>query len=165
MLIAIISDLHDNLVNLEKCLTWCQQNKIGKIICCGDVGNITTLKFLSTNFSGEIFLVTGNAETYDTDNLASLKNITYFGELGQEIIGGHNIGFCHKDQEIPGLIKKSSETFNFIFYGHSHRPWLEKKNGIQIANPGNLANIFYPATFAILETANSHLELKLIDKL
>jgi len=165
MLIAIISDLHDNLVNLENCLSWCQRNKIKKIICCGDIGNVATLNFLSANFSGEIFLVAGNAETYNLDDLSLLKNISYCGDIGQIKIGGLHVGFCHKDQEIPKLIKNTSEPFDFIFYGHSHRPWLEKKGSIQIANPGNLANIFYPATFAILETTNRRLDLKLVDKL
>ena len=39
MLIAIISDIHDNLVNLTKCLNWCNANKIKTIICCGDITN------------------------------------------------------------------------------------------------------------------------------
>lgn len=164
MLVAIISDLHDNLINLEKCLTWCRNKSIEKIICCGDVGNAETLNFLSNNYNNEIFLVTGNAETYEIDDLANLKNIRHCGKLGRESLAGLNYGFCHKPEEAKKIMQTKPAPA-FIFYGHTHRPWLEKKGGIHLANPGNLAGIFYPATFAVLKTENRTLELKLIEKL
>ena len=68
-MIVIISDLHDNLVNLEKCLKWCSDNEISKIICCGDVTNDETLELLAGGFAGEIFLVRGNADIYDEEKI------------------------------------------------------------------------------------------------
>ena len=64
MKIAIISDIHDNLVNLKKCLDWCGQNGAEAVICCGDVTNGETLAFLRDNFRGPIHLVRGNMEIY-----------------------------------------------------------------------------------------------------
>ncbi|MDD2354082.1 MAG: YfcE family phosphodiesterase [Patescibacteria group bacterium] len=164
MKIAIISDSHDNLDNLKICFSIIKKEKIKKIICCGDVCSLDTLKFISTNFLGEIFLVTGNAETYQEKDLKKIKNITYQGLLGYIKINNLNIGFCHKPTELKELQLKAKTKLDFIFYGHTHKPWLEKKLNTFLANPGNVAGIFYQPTFALLNTINKKLELKLIVK-
>jgi putative phosphoesterase len=165
MLIAIISDIHDNLSNLDTCLTWCKQKKITKIICCGDICNSDTLKFLSANFSGEIFLVSGNGETFADEDFYGLDNIKYRQEIAVEKIDELTLGFCHQDKQIEEVIKKSGNFPDFIFYGHSHKPWLEKRNNMFIVNPGNISGTFFQATFAILNTENKKLELKIIHDL
>ena len=81
MKILIVSDIHDNLVNLEKCLVWCKAERIEKIICPGDVTNIDSIKYLSHNFKGEIFLVSGNAELFEEDELSTYKNINFGGAI------------------------------------------------------------------------------------
>ena len=49
MKIAIISDVHDNIPNLKKILNYCIENKIEKIICCGDLASLETLDFINDN--------------------------------------------------------------------------------------------------------------------
>jgi len=165
MLIAIISDIHDNLANLEKCLKWCQKNKVIKIICLGDVTTIETIHSLAHNFSGEIFLVKGNGEIYEENELNNYKNITYYGKIGLFEIEKIKIGICHKQQDITNLIQTSPKKIDFIFYGHSHKPWLEKQKNIIIINPGNLAGIFHQATFAIMDIETKKVELKILANL
>lgn len=166
MLIAIISDLHDNLINLKTFLAWAKNNKIEKIINLGDVANSDSLKYLAKNFIGQIFLVKGNAELYPEAEIKNYPNLKYFGQLGETEIDGLKIGFVHQ----PILIKKlkdaySKNKFDFIFYGHTHKPWFskDKKNKeLIISNPGTLGGIFQSATFSILETTNKKLELKIL---
>ncbi len=164
MKIVIISDLHDNIFNLEKLLNWCQKNKISKIICCGDVCSAATLKFLSAQFNGEIFLVLGNGDLYEKKDYQKMKNIRYYGLVGQEKISGLNFIFSHYEKEIKKQLEISKVKFDFAFYGHSHKPWLEKKGKLILANPGNLAGIFYNPTFAVLDTTTKNLELKILDE-
>jgi putative phosphoesterase len=163
MILAIISDIHDNQINLKKSLDFCLKNKITKLICCGDVGNFDTLKYLSTNFVGEIFLIEGNADIYSLDEIKTLNNISYQGLIGYTTIDSINIGFCHKSIDLEKVKKNSKIKLNFIFYGHSHKPWLEKKDDIMIVNPGNVAGIFYQATFAVFNTQNKTLKLEIIN--
>jgi phosphoesterase, MJ0936 family len=163
MKIAIISDIHDHLPNLKKCLSWCAENKIAKIICAGDVTNTETLQTLSESFSGEIFLIRGNGELFPEEEIASYKNIIYGGRFAIFSIADKNVGVCHEPFFIPDLLKK--EKPDIIFYGHTHKPWIEIKNGIQIVNPGTLGGIFTPATFAIWDTAKIEPELKLLASL
>ncbi len=162
MLIAIISDIHDNIANLEKCLTWCRQNKITSLVCCGDITTLESMDYLAQNFPGEIFVVTGNAEIYQEKEIGKLKNVNFYGEIGINEINGVKIGFCHEPEKIKKIQELSPYDLDFIFYGHTHKPWLEKKNNTLIVNPGTVAGVFTQATFAVLDSDAKNLTLKII---
>ncbi len=165
MLIAIISDIHDNIVNLEKCLVWCRQNKVANLVCCGDITTFASIHYLSKNFAGKIFVVTGNAEIYQENEIIRLKNINFCGEIGINEIAGLKIGFCHEPKKIKKVEKLSSWPLDYIFYGHTHQPWLEKDDNTLIINPGTVAGLFAKATFAVLDSDTKKLSLKIIDDL
>ena len=160
MVIAIISDIHDNLANLKKCLDWCQNNKIKKILFCGDTTALPTIKNLA-KFSGEIFMVKGNVELYEEDKLTKYKNIRYFGSTGIITMDGLQIGIAHEPAKIGSLLKQAADL-DYIFYGHTHKPWLEKRGSTSVINPGNLAGVWYQATFTTLDTKTKKLELKIL---
>ena len=162
MFIAIISDIHDNLANLDKCLSWCRNHKIEKILCCGDMTTGETAAWLAANFNGEIFVIRGNIELYRENDLDKCKNIRYCGELGIIELGGLHIGLCHEPEKISELSEIAPQDLNFIFYGHTHKPWLSKHGSAIVVNPGNIAGTFHQATFATLDTATEKLELKLV---
>ena len=77
MKIAIISDLHDNLATLDLFFKIAKEEKIEKIICCGDVGNLESLSYLSSSFTGEISLVYGNAEMFQAEDVKQFNNINF----------------------------------------------------------------------------------------
>lgn len=162
MLLAIISDIHDNVANLEKCLNWCRQKMVSSILCCGDITTLETVSYLAQNFLGEIFVVAGNAEIYKEAELTKFKNISYYGEIGINEINGINIGLCHEPEKIKKIQELSPLNLDFIFYGHTHKPWLKKVGSLIIANPGTLGGIFSPASFATLDTTKRNLELKIL---
>lgn len=164
MKIAIISDIHNNLKNLQKTLNYCKENSIQQIICCGDIDNLDSLKFLSNNFSNKIFLVKGNAETYTEEEIEKIENIDYRGLVGEIEIENIKIIFSHKIEDLNSAIKKSEKEFDFAFFGHSHKPWLEKQGKTIISNPGNIANIYYQPTFSVLDTNSRNLELKILNR-
>lgn len=162
MLIAIISDIHDNIPNLDKCLSWCKENKIESLIFCGDTARIETAEHISKEFAGEIFMTRGNAELYSESELEKYKNIHYVGEIGLIELGGLLIGICHQPEKIDQAIEISSSDPDFIFYGHTHKPWIEKRGLTTVANPGELSNAFNRPTFAVLDTATKKLDLKIL---
>ena len=161
MKIAIISDIHDNLVNLKKCLNWCKNNNIAKIICCGDITNSETLGVITQNFKKDIFLVKGNAEIYQNTEVDKCKNIKYLGKYGRIEIDKKQIGICHEPFFIDDVL--SLGNCNIVFYGHTHKPWIEKTDGVQKINPGTLGGVFQRATFAVWDTEKDNLELKLLE--
>jgi hypothetical protein len=161
MKITIISDIHDNMVNLKNCLDWSRKNTVEKILCLGDITNSETLDYLARNFSGEIFLVAGNCELYPASDLKKYPNIKYLGEVGSIEIDGLKFGLVHQ----PAKIERLSGNYDFIFHGHTHKPWIENKNGVTIANPGNISGTIYKVSFATLDTSTKKLELMILENI
>lgn len=161
MKIIIISDIHDNIVNLEKVINWCVTEKVGALVCAGDITNSETLEFLATEFKGTIYLIRGNLEIYEEAEIKKYKNINYYGRFGVANIEGKNIGICHEPSFTNELLKNTK--CDLIFYGHTHKPWIEERRGVKLINPGTLGGVFQRASFAVWEVENGKIDLNLVE--
>ncbi len=162
MKIVIISDIHDNLPNLTHCLTWCREQNIDALICCGDITNRDTLGFIAKNFFSDIYLVRGNIDSWQDDEVKKYNNINFYYRFGNFVLDGYNIGICHE----PYLIKKVLEkNCQIVFYGHTHKPWIEERAGVQLVNPGALEGGYQKGSFAFWDTKKQKLELKVLENL
>lgn len=160
MKVAIISDIHDNTVNLKKILDFCAREKIKTIVCCGDLASEETLDFLNDNFSGTIHYVYGNMDNEYLRKFSSekkYKKTFIYKNFGEVEISRKKIAFTHFPDEAKELC--ATGKFNFVFYGHTHKPWEENIGGCKMLNPGNVAGTFYLPTFAVWETENNKFEL------
>lgn len=167
MIIAIISDSHDNLPNIEKFLAWAKANNVALIIHCGDLAAPSIIKNeLGPKFSGPIHFVHGNVADRELNEKVSREfaNVTCHGDLGELEIEGRKIAFCHFPQQAKDLAQTGK--YQLVFYGHTHQPWMETlPNNVQLVNPGTLAGMFNKATFAVYDTATNKLELKILELL
>jgi hypothetical protein len=166
MKIAIFSDSHDNIPNLEKFLDWSGKNKIEQLIFCGDLCAPAILKeVLGPKFEGKIHMVLGNVgdKELEPQVAAQFSNAMHYGEAGEIEIDDKKIAFTH----FPQKAKELAETgkYDMVFYGHTHKPWEEKMGECKIINPGTLAGMFYKATFAVYDTKTNKLELKILERL
>lgn len=172
MKIAIISDIHNNETNLKKVLNYCEAKKIKKIICCGDLASDETLDFMADNFNppagGEIFYTFGNMDNEQLREFQYVdvyKNVNLFRDFGEIEIENKKIAFVH----YPDKAKKLAQSgkYDFVFYGHTHKPWTEliearRKQYIfncTLLNPGNVAGEIYLPTFALWNTKDDKFEL------
>jgi len=162
----IISDVHDNLTNLEKVLNWAKASNIEALLCLGDVTNSDTVAYILDNFSGQIFWVKGNCDLYERDVFQKHKNVEFFEEIGAFELGGKRVCIGHKPELINKACFINQEGCPDIFlYGHTHRPWIETKNKIIMINPGTLGGVFQKATFAYWDFLTPEPELKILDLL
>lgn len=168
MKIAVVSDSHDNLPNLDKALAFCEQEKIVTILHCGDICSPSSLNYLARNFNGIIYYVLGNVHggLEETEVVNQQRNnLVFLGDQGDPKIAGVDlrIGIVH----FPEIAKQMAQAgnYDFVFHGHTHQPWEATVNGARVVNPGTLAGMFNKATFAVLETATKKLELKLLELL
>ncbi|HPT08335.1 MAG TPA: YfcE family phosphodiesterase [bacterium] len=161
MKVAIISDLHDNLATLDIFFKMIATEDINKIICCGDVTNSETLKKLATTFNQEIYLIKGNAEIYLESDLKKYKNINYLNRFGICQLGNFKAGLCHEPAFIKDILNQE-KNIDFIFYGHTHKPWQSMKNKAILINPGTLGGVFQKPSFAIWDDISGKIKLKLI---
>jgi len=166
MKIAIISDSHDNIIYIERFLTWAEKQEIDAIIHCGDIAAPSVVKELFSKFGGDVHLVHGNVSDRETlEKVCSmLDNVTLHGDEGFFKLDGKKIAFCH----YPDQAKELAETgkYQLVFYGHTHKPWMETlKNKCQLINPGTLGGLFQLATFAVYNTETGTLELKEVGRI
>lgn len=160
MRISIISDVHNNETNLQKVLNFCREKEIETIICCGDLASEETLEFLNDNFSGTIHYTFGNM---DNEQLRELKfvdeyrNTILYKDFGETVIDGKRIAFVHYPEDARELGK--SGKYDFVFYGHTHKPWEEMVGECKVLNPGNVAGEIYLPTFAVWNTKDDKFEL------
>lgn len=173
MRIAIISDSHDNVPNMEKALKYINEEGIKIIIHCGDLCSPSMLKrILEPNFKGKIYLIHGNVSERERleDYADKYDNVDLCGDEGEIEIDDKKIAFTH----FPIEAKKLAESgkYDIVFYGHTHQPWEENlqhttynSKPVRLVNPGTLAGMFYKATFAIYDTETDKLELKILEKI
>ena len=165
MLVAICSDTHDNEVNIKKFLNYCTDHQVGVIFHCGDWTKPEMMRLYREHFTGDIHGVIGNAQIKPTE--MTREAITYNIKLEKTYqtvtIDGITMGLAHRPQEAKKLAEKGAHAI--IFYGHTHQPWQEKYKECFMVNPGTLAGMFTPPTFALYDTKSRRLELKLLDNL
>ncbi len=160
MQIAITSDIHNNEVNLEKVLRYCAEQEIKTLICCGDLTSKEVLDLMNDNFSGIIYYTFGNADYAELRKLDSenkYRKTFLFKNFGEAKIDNKKIAFVH----FPQKARKLAETgkYDFVFYGHTHKPWEETIESCKMLNPGNVAGEIYLPTFAIWNTENDNFKL------
>jgi hypothetical protein len=166
MKLAIISDTHDNIPNIEKFLAWSKENGVEMIIHCGDIAAPAMIKELFGPAGIEFHGIFGNVA--DREMLPKMcerfPNTKMHGDIGKLEIDGIKIGFTHTPDEAKVLA--DSNLYNLVLCGHSHAPWMETlPNNCQLINPGTLGGIFNKATFAIFDTLTKNLELKVLETL
>lgn len=155
MKIAIISDIHDNYSYLDSCVSYCKKEQIEAILCCGDITNDETVKRLA-DFTIPVYAIRGNSDIFDEKIVSAVSNLHYLGRTGEVELDTKRIGLCHEPFFIDDLLPKQ---YDAIFYGHTHKPWIEQREKTHIINPGTLGGVFNLSTFAVWDTAKPLPEL------
>lgn len=139
MLVAIMSDSHDNIWNLQKAVEIIVNRQAGLIVHCGDFIAPFMLKELDNagipvhgvfgNNDGDQYMLTKMA-------LTMLSNINLYGLVGQVDVEGFAIGFTHYAQMGEGLV--SAGDCHLVCFGHSHQHEIRKVGDTTLLNPGEL---------------------------
>lgn len=164
MLIAIISDSHDNVPNTEKFIAWAKANGVSMIIHCGDIAAPAMVAQLFGPAGIEFHCVYGNVA--DREMLPKVcgrfPTCHSHGDSGELEIDGIKTAFCHTPDEAKSLAERGK--YHMVFFGHTHKPSMETlPNNCQLINPGTLAGLFQKATFATFDTATKKLNLKVLE--
>jgi putative phosphoesterase len=154
MLIAVMSDTHDHLKNLEKAIALIRGRKAELIIHCGDFVAPFTLRLLDS--SGiPVHGVFGNndGDRFAMARLAftELSRVTLHGLFGNLNAGGWNIAFTHHEETALGLLHGGG--FSMVCFGHSHRNKVKEISGTLLLNPGELMGLNENPGFFFVDTA------------
>ncbi len=165
MKIAIISDTHDNLANLKKTLSIIVKEDVELLIHCGDIFRPETAKDILKIFSGQTHFVLSKIdedyfENIEKDYFKSFSKLRIWKKFGEIEVAGKRIAFSHSPKTAFRL--SFSQKYDIVFYGHLHKPWETKIKKTRLINPGNVAGLFFRASFAIYDTKTDKLELKIL---
>lgn len=161
MLIAILSDIHDNIWNLEKALP--QLEEAGALLFCGDFCAPFTLQMMAEGFSGPVHCVFGNndGDAFLLSHIArQARNVTLYPQMGELELGGKKVAFIHYPHIANGLA--ASGKYDAVFSGHTHEHRVEKVGSTLWANPGEVMGRFGKPTFGLYNTDNGEFILRLI---
>jgi len=165
MKIAVLSDIHDHIDNLNSALSKVKSQGCESIIFCGDLCSpFSLLALMSSNL--HIYSVFGNN---DGDlsliyQVSKSEQVEFWGnsqEYGEISFDNHKIAFCHH----PKLAKllAGSKEFQAVFHGHTHEAYIENTGATLLANPGSVCGIINgklgPASFGVYDTQTGKFEL------
>lgn len=152
MKILIVSDTHRNEDNLIEVLE--KEKNLDLLIHCGDVEGA---EHEIEHYAGcDTVFVSGNND--------------FFSRLPREAelqIEGYKVWVTHGHNYYvntnPEYIKKEARSrgMDMVFYGHTHRPIIDKTEGLIAINPGSLT---YPRqegrkySYAVLEIENQEIK-------
>jgi len=155
MLVAIMSDSHDHLGNIDKAMKICVDEKVDAIIHCGDIISPFSLKKI-----GEpgipVHAVFGNNDG-DRVKLVHysrtiLKHIDFADMVGEVEIDNIKIAYTHYF-EIAEKFAKSGE-YDLVCFGHSHKRYCKKNDRIILLNPGEVMGKGGFPGFVLFNTEN-----------
>lgn len=164
MIFGVLSDIHDNLNNLEKALELLKSRGVTELIFCGDFCAPFAAQKLA-EFGLPVHAVLGNN---DGDRYLIMKktqgfpNFKIYGEFIGDTdcllnIDNTRIAVTH----YPFYAKPLAKTgwYDCVFYGHNHVADKQKFGNCLLLNPGEIAGIFHPPSFAVYDTVLKSSEL------
>jgi len=164
MQIAILSDTHNHLANLQKALRIIEDENIQTVIHCGDVTTTETLALLSPC---KVILTYGNGDFSSGEMRNTLLRVnpgSYAGSVFQGEIDGLMIAVTHGHHlsQFQNLI--NSQQFDWIFFGHSHRREDRLQGRTRLVNPGALGGLHKEErSFCILDTQTRQIRFILLE--
>ena len=159
MRIAVLSDIHDNIWNLEKALNELQDEEV--LLCCGDLCAPFSLKQIQDSFSGAVHIVLGNndGDPLLLAHIASQREEVHLHQPLVELeLDSTKVAVAHYPQ--IGQALAASRQYDAVFSGHTHRSGTQWFGETLWANPGEVMGRFGEPTFGVFDTGTGELDLK-----
>jgi putative phosphoesterase len=159
--VGILSDTHDRLEPVLHALDILHMQGIAHVFHCGDIESADTLR----QFAGfQAHFVPGN---WDGDKAwlqraAEEIGATWHDPWGEIELEQRRIAWIHSDDRKLFRELEQSDTYDFLFYGHSHRAESHRTGRTLVLNPGALFRA-RPRTLAILDLASGQVESVVVE--
>ncbi len=152
MKVAVMSDSHDHVWNMQKAIKSITDHEISLIIHLGDLVSSFMLDELE-EFTGTMHLVFGNnpGDQYLLLKKVGAMNgkVVHHGHLGELTIEGKKIAFVHDPHYAYALAKTGK--YDICLFGHTHRWHKEMVGDTLLLNPGEILGKKEPPGWAMLD--------------
>jgi putative phosphoesterase len=159
MKIAVASDIHDNIWNLEKALGAMAERKVETLLFLGDFCAPFTLKQLAEGLGCPIHAVFGNNDGDPfllSQVAAGYGHVTLHGQFAELEVGGVKVALNH----YPEIARRVAESgaYGAVFSGHNHERQLEQVGETVWANPGEIMGRFGSPSWGLFDTDSRRFE-------
>ncbi|MBF0344626.1 MAG: metallophosphoesterase [Nitrospirae bacterium] len=132
MLIGVMSDSHDNLTNIKKAIRVFNDCSVSHVLHAGDFTSVTSfnaLNDLKADFCG----IFGNND-HGLLNMDKVTKGKIFTQPYEFIIEQKRFVMIHEHFLVDQLAQNAA--FDFLIYGHTHRPHVGQIDHTIVLNPG-----------------------------
>jgi hypothetical protein len=160
MKITVISDIHDNIWNLQKALAMPELQATEAMLFCGDLCSPFVLHLLGRGYSKPIHMVLGNNDgdvAAIIGNSKKYSNIHIHGEYFRSFLGGRSLAMNHYPEKARAIAENGG--YDIVCYGHNHTAVNDEMVGnTLLINPGAIMGyhggslIDIPVTFLVVDT-------------
>ncbi len=136
MLIGVMSDSHGDVAATARAVSLLTQRGASRLFHCGDICSVGVLEELAGR---DCTFVWGNCDdlTPTLRRYVADLGLTW-PEPGRVIeLAGKRIGVFH-GHEAAFQTATDTDTYDYIFHGHTHRYADQLENGCRLINPGAL---------------------------
>ena len=156
-----MSDIHDNVWNLEKTLKIIHKEDIDTGIFCGDYCAPTSFKRATEKFK-KAYCIWGNVDGEKfkiTKRIyeAGIEHVKLLGEFGSIEIDGKKVAIIHNPKIARGLAH--SGLYDAVFYGHIHEAKVEEIGDTLLANPGEIMGKNGKVSFGIWDSSKNDIKI------
>ncbi len=164
MKIAILSDSHDNIWNLEKALIAANQNGAEVLLHCGDLVAPFIVAQIAQAFAGPIHILEGNNDgdgRLQQQVASQFPHVTLHGIYAELDLGGRDIALIHYPE--PARRIAQSGHFDLVCYGHNHRQNWEQIGKCMLVNPGEVMGRYGAPSWGLYDAALHRYKLQAIE--
>jgi len=159
MLIAVASDVHDNIWNLDRALADMRGRGAQALLFLGDFCAPFTLAQIAEGFAGPVHAVFGNNDG-DPFLLATVArkhaHVTLHGLMAELELGGKRVALNHYPQIAQRLAE--SGAYDAVFSGHDHKRSVQALGRTLWANPGEVMGRFGKPSYGLYDTETAAFE-------
>ena len=137
--VAILSDSHDNIPNLEIVLQQVRDSGAAVLFHCGDLCAPFMLDLLGKGFAGPIHVIFGNNDG-DGRLLQTIASkhahVTLYGIYTELTVANRQIALIHYPE--PAKRIAQANQLDLVCYGHNHLKHYEQIGKSYLVNPGEI---------------------------
>lgn len=157
MLVALMSDAHDELDHLHRAVQQALTVDCRHLIFLGDLATPDTLRFLRAAWPHAMELVPGNNDYPIAQFLACAHpwaNTIFHSSSTDTTLDNRHLYLTHVPNESLRIAAATGE-FDALFFGHTHLPEQHMLGSSLIANPGDIQGRFGSPSFAVYDTVHN----------
>lgn len=140
MLIGVLSDIHDQLDNLQQAIAVFNERQVAAVIFCGDFCSPIPSRALGAGFNGDIHCVFGNGDgdRFQIANIAQNQypNLKLHGEYAELDFEGVKVAVTHYPFYASALARTGD--YQAVFSGHTHESHEVRMEDCLWVNPGEI---------------------------